>query len=67
MRRGCALVKDFQTFATRSTERQFRCRRCCKTGWGSALSTRPPGEEIYRDWTIRVGDYYLATQHADGH
>jgi hypothetical protein len=62
-----ALAKDYQAFAMNSTERQFEVPQVCKTGWGSALLYEATREEQYRAWTIRVGDYYLATQHADGH
>jgi hypothetical protein len=61
------LAKDYQEFAMNSTERQFEVPQVCKTGWGSALLYEATREELYRDWTVRVGDYYVATQHADGH
>jgi hypothetical protein len=61
------LARDYQAFAMNSTERQFEVPQVCKTGWGSALLYQLTRENQYRDWTIRVGDYYLASQHPDGH
>lgn len=61
------LARAYQAFAMNSTERQFEVPQVCKTGWGSALLFGVTGEERYRDWTVRVGDYYVATQHPDGH
>lgn len=61
------LARDYQAFAMNSTERQFEVPQVCKTGWGSALLYQLTREDRYREWTIRVGDYYLATQHPDGH
>lgn len=61
------LAKAYQAFSMNSTERQFEVPQVCKTGWGSSLLYEITGEQMYRDWTIRVGDYYLATQQADGH
>lgn len=61
------LARDYQSFSMNSTERQFEVPQVCKTGWGSALLYQLTREDQYRDWTVRVGDYYLASQHADGH
>ena len=61
------LAKAYQAFSMNSTERQFDVPQVCKSGWGSSLLYEVTGEEIYRDWTFRLGDFYVATQHADGH
>jgi hypothetical protein len=61
------LAREYQAFSMNSTERQFEVPQVCKTGWGSSLLYEVTREPVYRDWTIRLGDFYLATQHADGH
>jgi hypothetical protein len=61
------LARSYQAFAMNSTERQFEVPQVCKTGWGSALLYQITRERQYRDWTERVGDYYLGSQFADGH
>lgn len=61
------LAREFQAFSMNSTERQFQVPQVCKSSWGSSLLYEATGDAIYRDWTIRLGDFYLATQHADGH
>jgi hypothetical protein len=62
-----ALARQYQAFSMNSTERQFEVPQVCKTGWGSALLYQATREAAYRDWTTRVGDYYCASQHPDGH
>ncbi len=61
------LARAYQAFSMNSTERQFEVPQVCKTGWGSSLLYEVTGEQLYRDWTVRLGDFYVATQHADGH
>lgn len=61
------LAKKYQKFAMGCTERQFEVPQVCKTGWGSALLYQVTKEEKYKEWTIRVGDYYVASQFEDGH
>ena len=67
LRDALDLARAYQAFSMNSTERQFEVPQVCKTGWGSSLLYEVTREEIYRDWTVRLGDFYLATQHADGH
>jgi hypothetical protein len=61
------LAKAYQAFSMNSTERQFEVPQVCKTGWGSSLLYEITGEPIYRDWTVRLGGFYVATQRPDGH
>ena len=61
------LARAYQAFSMNSTERQFEVPQVCKTGWGSALLYQVTREPIYRDWTVRLGEFYIATQHTDGH
>ncbi len=62
-----SLARAYQTFAINQTDRQFEVAQVCKVGWGAALLHRITGEEIYRDWAMRVGDYFVRTQFPDGH
>ena len=61
------LARKYEDWAMGCTERQFEVPQVCKTGWGSAILYQITKEKAYRDWTVRVADYYLETQQADGH
>jgi len=61
-----ALARNYQMFAHNQTERQFEVAQVCKVGWGAALLYGITGEEILREWAIRVGDYFIETQRDDG-
>ena len=61
------LARRYQAFSMNSTERQFEVPQVCKSGWGSALLYQLTREPAYRAWTVRVGDYYVDSQHPDGH
>lgn len=61
------LARRHQAFAMDCTEKQFEVPQVCKTGWGSALLYLVTKERQYRDWTIRVGDYFVQSQMEDGH
>ncbi|MGH2560285.1 MAG: hypothetical protein ACRDJH_14575 [Thermomicrobiales bacterium] len=61
------LARQYQSFSMNSTERQFEVMQVCKSGWGSALLYLVTGEPLYRDWTVTMGDWFVANQHADGH
>ena len=50
-----------------STERQFDYVTVCKSGWGSSLLYLITGEPRYAAWTYRMGDWFVARQHADGY
>jgi hypothetical protein len=50
-----------------STGRQFEVMQVCKSGWGGALLYLATGELLYRDWTVTMGDWFVANQHEDGH
>ena len=62
-----ALARRYQAFSMESTERQFEVMQVCKSGWGGALLYQATGEEQYRAWAIRLGDWFVSHQHADGH
>ena len=40
-----------------ATEAQFRHLAVCKSGWGSALLWQTTGDEVFLDWTYRMGDW----------
>ena len=61
-----ALARAYQDFAQNQTERQFEVAQVCKVGWGAALLYQITEEEVYRDWALRVGDYFVQTQFPDG-
>ena len=50
-----------------STERQFEVMQVCKSAWGGGLLYAATKEPTYRDWTIRMGDWFVANQNDDGH
>ena len=49
-----------------ATEAQFKYPAVCKSSWGSSLLWMITGDEQYRDWTLRMGDWYVETQEPDG-
>jgi hypothetical protein len=61
------LARRYQAFSMGSTERQFEVKQVCKSAWGGGLLYMATREPIYRDWTLRLGDWFVANQHDDGH
>jgi hypothetical protein len=61
------LAQQYQAFSMGSTERQFEVMQVCKSAWGGGLLYAATREPIYRDWTIRLGDWFVANQRDDGH
>jgi hypothetical protein len=62
-----ALARLYQAFSMTTDECQFQSMQTCKSGWGSGLLYVATREQMYRDWTIRLGDWFVAHQLADGH
>lgn len=60
------LAREYQAFSINSTERQFETKQVCKSGWGAALLYSITKEPQYRDWTIKLGDWFVANQFSDG-
>jgi len=56
------LARRYQAFSMAATDAQFRYPSVCKTSWGSSLLYQVTGEAAYRDWTMRLGDWYVAMQ-----
>jgi len=60
------LARRYQAFSMAATDAQFRYPSVCKSSWGSSLLYQVTGEAHYRDWTMRLGDWYVAMQDAAG-
>lgn len=61
-----ALAGSYLDFADRCGEYVFRRAQGGKVGWGAALLYSLTGEERYRRLALRVGEYLVASQQADG-
>ena len=61
------LARAYQQFCMQSTPRQFETKQVCKSSWRSSLLWVITGEAQYRDWTLRMGDWFVAEQTEDGH
>jgi hypothetical protein len=60
------LARDYQAFSMAATDAQFKYPSVCKSSWGSSLLYQLTGDEAYRAWTLRMGDWYVAGQEPDG-
>lgn len=60
------LARRYQAFSMAGTPAQARYPSFCKSSWGSALLWQVTGEPVYRDWTLAMGDWYVALQDPDG-
>jgi hypothetical protein len=60
-------ARTCQAFSMTTDECQFESMQTCKSGWGSGLLWWATGELAYRDWTIRMGQWFCEHQLADGH
>ena len=61
------LARRYQAFSMAATDAQFKYPAVCKSSWGSSLLWLVTGDEVYRDWTLRMGDWYVETQEPDGY
>ena len=61
----CAL--KYQEFSMTTDECQFQSMQTCKSGWGAGLLYLATREPRYRDWTVRMGDWFIEHQFEDGH
>ena len=61
------LARRYQAFSMAATDAQFKYPAVCKSSWGSSLLWMITGDEQYRDWTLRMGDWYVDTQEPDGY
>jgi len=60
------LARRYQAFSMAATDAQFKYPAVCKSSWGSSLLYEVTGDAVYRDWTLRMGDWYVSTQTAAG-
>jgi hypothetical protein len=60
------LAREYMAFSMMCTPHQFDYAQVCKSGWGAALLYQITGDSVYRDWTVRVGDWFAETQRDDG-
>jgi hypothetical protein len=60
-------ARKYEAFSMKATARQFEFPQVCKSSWGSSLLYEITGEQLYLDWTYRMGDWYMSTQKEDGH
>ena len=61
-----SLARQYMRFSLDSTEGQFDFAPACKSGWGSSLLYQVTGDPEYRDWTVRMGNWFADTQSEDG-
>jgi hypothetical protein len=61
------LARRYMAFSMAATDAQFKYPAVCKSSWGSSLLYQLTGEQQYLDWTLRLGDWYVATQEAAGY
>lgn len=61
------LAREYQDFSMTSEECMFQSMQTCKSGWGSGLLYLATREPRYRDWTVRMGDWFIDLQLPDGH
>ena len=60
------LARRYQAFSMAATDAQFDYPAVCKSSWGASLLWQVTGEPEYRDWTLRMGDWYVDTQEPEG-
>jgi hypothetical protein len=60
-------ARQYQEFSMTTDECQFQSMQTCKSGWGSGVLYVATKEERYRNWTARLGDWFVEHQHEDGH
>ncbi|MEE2658695.1 MAG: hypothetical protein VX733_09350 [Candidatus Latescibacterota bacterium] len=61
------LAEHYQRFSMETDDCQFESMQTCKSGWGSGCLYAATGESKYRDWTLRMGEWFVAHQAKDGH
>ena len=66
-KRWLDLAQAYQAFSMTSDACQFQSMQVCKSGWGAGLLYVVTREARYRDWTVRLGDWFLEHQFQDGH
>jgi hypothetical protein len=60
------LARQYQQFSIDSTPLQFNTRQVCKSAWGSGLITLATGTDDYRDWLIKMVNWFADLQEENG-
>jgi hypothetical protein len=60
------LARAYEEFSMTTDECQFQSMQTCKSGWGSGLLYLVTRQPRYRDWTVRLGDWFVDLQREDG-
>ena len=61
------LAREYQRFSMTTEDCHWESKQICKSGWGSGLLYLTPREPQYRNWTVRLGDWFVEHQLPDGH
>jgi Aminotransferase class I and II len=61
-----SLARGYQRFSMDATPEQFATKQVSKSAWGGALLATITGDNEYWAWTIRLGDWFVSEQLADG-
>lgn len=61
------LARTYQDLSMSATEAQFGYPSVCKSSWGAALLFQITGEDRYRQWLVRMAEWYLEGQDPDGY
>ena len=61
------LARAYQEFSITTDACQFQSMQVCKSGWGSGRLLVATGEPRYRDWTVRMGDWFVSHQFDGGY
>jgi hypothetical protein len=61
------LARKYQAFSMTTNECQFQSMQTCQSGWGSGLLYVATRERHYRDWTVRLGNWFVEHQREDGY
>ncbi len=61
------LARQYQAFSMTTDACQFQSMQTCKSGWGSGLLYVAARQEDHREWTVRMGDWFVEHQFDDGH
>jgi hypothetical protein len=65
-RKWLGLAEEFQEFSMSSGAEMFHSWQSCKSGWGAGMLYLATGERKYLEWTLRMGDWFVARQHPGG-
>ena len=60
-------AKAYQRFSMESTDRQFETKQVCKSAWGASILAVITREDRYRDWLVRMGDWFAREQEPGGY